>query len=103
VLQEYADQGRRGQFLTLTYEDAPSSLAYSDFQAFMKRFRYHEGACRFLCVGEYGEVSGRAHWHALIFGVDPKAIGRVAVSGWDAGFAVVGTITPASAGYVGGS
>lgn len=62
-------------FLTLTYrpEDLarranPFTLVYEDFQLFMKRLRFHLGPTRFFMCGEYGELGGRPHYHALLFG-----------------------------------
>lgn len=73
----------RNCFLTLTYseENLPEnmSLRYSDFQAFMKRFksavRYNEGkkiadGIKFYMCGEYGARFGRPHYHAIIFNYD---------------------------------
>jgi len=63
--------------ITLTYatEHLPyrSSLDYSHFQKFMKRFRKKLGPqvpVQYMCAGEYGELDWRPHFHACIFGVD---------------------------------
>lgn len=56
--------------LTLTYRgDVPEAaiLTYSDFQAFIRRLRDAGFQVRYLCAGEYGELRGRAHWHAALF------------------------------------
>lgn len=72
-------------FITLTYDDAhlpvDRSLKYSDYVAFMKRLRKYASRIaksdvsvsknvRFYMVGEYGGLTGRPHFHALIFGLD---------------------------------
>lgn len=61
-------------FVTLTYDDehlpANGSLSKRDWQLFMKRFRLVYGPVRFFMCGQYGEQSLRAHYHALLFGVD---------------------------------
>lgn len=63
-------------FLTLTYEDAQlpehGSLRKRDYTLFMKRLRKHTGLdrVRFYMCGEYGEITGRPHYHACIFGYD---------------------------------
>lgn len=69
-------------FITLTYADDSSvvlddplclySLRYKHFQLFMKRLRkeYSNDKIRFIVSGEYGTQSGRAHWHAILFGFD---------------------------------
>lgn len=65
-------------FVTLTYDDehlpAEGSLHKKSFSAFIKRLRrrldYHIGAhFRFFACGEYGTRTGRAHYHAILFGV----------------------------------
>lgn len=92
----------RNCVVTLTYDDkhlpADGSLAYVDFQLFMKRLRqfrrrfflrehFHlkrftdlslrQARClvelsriRFYCGGEYGEVNLRPHFHAALFNFD---------------------------------
>lgn len=60
-------------FLTLTYDEAHyrQYLEYSDIQLFLKRERKRIGKrLRFFVAGEYGDVTGRAHWHMCLFGED---------------------------------
>ena len=62
-------------FITLTYRDDTlppfGSLRKSDFQLFMKRLRARVGVrVRFFHCGEYGAVTKRPHYHALLFGYD---------------------------------
>lgn len=61
-------------FLTLTYDDAHlpygGTLIKKHFQDFMKRLRKRVGQVRFFHCGEYGDISRRPHYHALIFGFD---------------------------------
>lgn len=107
-------------FLTLTYSDdflpACRSLLYRDFQLFMKRLRkrFHHERIRFFMCGEYGELSGRPHFHACLFGFDfpDKLFFRRVGSGfdiytsvvldglWAKGFASLGAVTFESAAYV---
>lgn len=64
-------------FVTLTYGqddnyegvDNPRAavLTYSDVQKFFKRLRKNGFPMRYFCVGEYGTLKGRAHWHIIIF------------------------------------
>jgi hypothetical protein len=62
-------------FATFTYdqEHLPknNSINKRDFQLFMKRLRQ---ACptkvRFFACGEYGDKTGRAHYHAILFNMD---------------------------------
>lgn len=57
--------------LTLTY--APRSdladkvLHARHFQLFMKRLRRAGHLVRYLVAGEYGDMKGRAHFHAILF------------------------------------
>ncbi|AXH74283.1 MAG: replication initiator protein [Microviridae sp.] len=59
-------------FITLTYDDAHiparGSLDYSDFRAFLRRYRREVGRVRYFVCGEYGGQLGRPHYHAGIFG-----------------------------------
>lgn len=61
-------------FVTCTYDDehlpADGSLSKTDLQLFHKRLRNNLGAFRFYAVGEYGERSGRAHYHGAYFGLN---------------------------------
>lgn len=93
-------------FLTLTYDDSsipfsPSgnpTLLKEDYQKFMKRLRkLSKNTLRYYCVGEYGTVTNRPHYHALIFNLEPTVdVHRV----WSKGHVVRGTVTPASIHYV---
>lgn len=63
-------------FVTLTYTDDsnPIVLRKSDFQAFMKRFRislerkFGVKDVKYFACGEYGGLSLRPHFHAIIYG-----------------------------------
>lgn len=67
-------------FITLTYSDEHlppgGSLSVEDHQNFMKRLRDKirrdrlGGKFKFYLCGEYGERTGRPHYHACIFGFD---------------------------------
>jgi hypothetical protein len=106
-------------FITLTYDDEhllSRSLVYSDFQAFMKRLRarFNRVRVRFYMAGEYGDLDGRPHFHALLFGFDflDKVYFSKSPSGaklyrspvleslWPHGFSSVGALTFESAAYV---
>lgn len=60
-------------FLTLTYDDAHlpkgDCLEPKALQGFVKRLRrYHDPIpLRVYAVGEYGDLSGRPHYHAILF------------------------------------
>lgn len=58
-------------FLTLTYDQkslpAHGSLKKRDLQLFMKRLRKERPpGQRFYACGEYGEITGRPHYHVLL-------------------------------------
>ena len=67
------------QFTTLTYADdsIPSgeglpSLRKRDLQLFFKRLRRHlpeERSIRYFACCEYGDTTGRPHYHAIIYGL----------------------------------
>jgi hypothetical protein len=111
------------QFVTLTYSDkhlpSGNTLVKKDFQDFMKRLRKHHGKdtggkLRYFAVGEYGDTSERAHYHAVIFGIDfsdkrPHSKNEhgdqlftsdLLDSIWGKGHAFFGKVTVQSARYV---
>lgn len=65
---------RKACFITLTYRDEElppnGSLVKRDWQLFAKRLRNRCGPFRFYMCGEYGDQTGRPHYHAIIFGLD---------------------------------
>ena len=85
-------------FVTLTYDDdhipivehtdeetgeyfINSSLCKRDIQLFIKKLRrrFPDDSIRYYIAGEYGPSTGRAHYHAIIFGlhlVDLQPFGR---------------------------
>lgn len=66
----------RSSFLTLTFKDKfypkDGSVSVRTMQLFMKRLRKRLGytKLRFFLCGEYGEKTGRAHYHVILFGED---------------------------------
>ena len=105
-------------FITLTYdeEQIPSdfSLKVVHFQKFMKRLRFKYGkGIRFFHCGEYGELYGRPHYHAVLFNHDfeDKVLfslkrgvslytSEELAKLWPYGFSTVGDVTFESAAYV---
>ena len=70
-----AGQHENNCFITLTYDDdnlpKNGSLDHRDFQLFMKRLRKHfDVPIRYFMCGEYGGLTFRPHYHALLFGID---------------------------------
>lgn len=111
----------RNSFLTLTYDDdhypEHGSVNLRTFQLFIKRLRKDVGTkLRFFGCGEYGSETKRAHYHALIFGYDfhaDRKLFKTTQHGplyasaqlsriWPYGSALIGSVTPSSAGYVAG-
>lgn len=105
-------------FLTLTYSDehlpAPPSISKKEVQDFLLRLKNAVGSrTRYYACGEYGENLHRPHYHILLFGRDfsdkrffkrSKSGANIWVSDslnkiWGKGYAYVGTVTQASAGY----
>lgn len=110
-------------FVTLTYDDEHlpigGSLAPEVFQGWLKRFRksVEPRRIRFYGVGEYGEVSGRPHYHVALFGYPGCRYGMSRYSRerqeccpvcdqvrdtWGRGNVYVGSLTVKSAQYVAG-
>lgn len=105
-------------FVTLTYSDEflppDGGLHVSDWQRFAKRLRKKAGPFRFFHCGEYGEVSGRPHYHACIFGLDFRAdrvllrrsgenslyVSPLLTETWGLGHCSVGELSYESAAYV---
>lgn len=110
--------------VSLSYDDAhiPSSLSleYRDFQLFMKRLRKQlrgiqaradgRRPVRFFMCGEYGTITGRPHFHAILFNLwfsDQAKAGRYYRSEqceelWGNGMVWIDRVTPAVASYVAG-
>lgn len=67
---------RCNSFLTLTYADehlpSDGKVSLDVMQRFWKRLRRRKDVpkIRYLCCGEYGDLTGRPHYHALVFGAD---------------------------------
>lgn len=106
-------------FITLTYRDEclpkDNRPHRDDIVKFFKRLRKHVGyPFRIFYCGEKGDRSGRAHYHAIIFGYDfpDKVIhgrtdkgsiiykSRLLQDCWKFGLSSVGEVEPGSACYV---
>lgn len=105
-------------FLTLTYADEslPSSygLDVRHAQLFLKRLRKSlDVKIRFYLCGEYGDQTGRPHYHAIVFNYDPPDkqpykiinqklhyISSSLTDVWQLGHATVADVTPQSCAYV---
>lgn len=105
-------------FVTLTYDDdhiGNNKLDKKDFQLFMKKLRKKFGTgIRFFGCGEYGEKSGRKHFHIILFNCnlpDVKPLGKGRTNGyyyeskllsdiWDKGNVLLGDCSYLSCQYV---
>ncbi|UDN67612.1 replication initiator protein [robinz microvirus RP_74] len=108
----------QNSFLTLTYDDQniPSSygLDLRHLQLFFKRLRFSlPQKIRFYACGEYGDITGRPHYHAIVFNYDPNDkikyssinnkihyISQSLSNAWQLGFATISDVTPQSCAYV---
>nr|QJB20306.1 MAG: replication initiator protein [Microvirus sp.] len=91
-------------FLTLTYSDENlpdnASLSKRDVQLFHKRLRKKDYKYRYYCVGEYGELTFRPHYHLIIFGLgDSPTIYNDIEKSWSKGGIYIGNVTLQSARY----
>jgi len=91
-------------FITLTYDPkkySGESLEKRHTQLFWKSYRQSVSPrkLRYYLCGEYGEISGRPHYHAIVFGgrVDDEAVVQAS---WDYGFVQVGDISDGGIDYV---
>lgn len=105
-------------FVTLTYDDKslPPMLDKSHFQQFIKSLRNSGIEVRYYGCGEYGGLTGRPHYHIILFGYRPSDLKYFAKSKsgfptytskflsdiWNKGFVQVSDFSPEVAGYVAG-
>ena len=112
------DNGLNNSFITLTYDDENlpphDSLKKIHFQKFIRALRKKtKQKIRYYMCGEYGDLNGRPHYHAILFGykfpncklVNIRNENRVYTSPflsqmWKYGTHEIGSVTYQSAGYV---
>lgn len=111
-LQHEMTQHKVALFCTLTYneDNLPSYhgkgiLVKDHLQRFFKRLRKDVKELRYFACGEYGERTGRPHYHAVIFGYDETLFVDAIRNSWRDGFSQVVPVTEVSqlsyvAGYV---
>lgn len=107
-------------FLTLTYDDdhlpEDGGLNVKHLQDFIKRLRkaVYPRKIRYYGVGEYGDTTRRAHYHAIIFGFYPSdpVLHSSSANGeplyhsefisklWPFGFNLISPFSSNTAGYV---
>lgn len=95
-------------FWTLTYDEASypedGSLKPKHLTDWLKRLRKRLGPARpirYYAVGEYGDETWRAHYHAALFGVAALEVDTVNVS-WGKGFCYAGDLNETTAAYIAG-
>lgn len=81
-LKNEYDNCTAAEWLTLTYadenlpitEDGLITLNYKHFQNFMKKLRREtdDKHIKYFCVGEYGTIRGRPHYHVIMFNCTSK-------------------------------
>jgi len=105
-LQQEEKRSVSAHFLTLTYENPPVSesgeyeLRKEDFQLFMKKFRQENPhKVRYYAVGEYGTITQRPHYHAIMFNTHPVVLNRLEKI-WNHGITHIGDVSTASIHYV---
>lgn len=109
-------QHKSSLFETFTYAETPVdySLRQAHLVATLNRLRenlrYRNQALRYYAIGEYGDTTGRPHYHAALFGLDPshhelveKAWNGIpSTEGYRPGHVDHGTLEPHSAAYITG-
>jgi len=109
-LQHEMTQHKAAIFCTLTYNEdnlpvyhGKGILVKDHLQRFFKRMRKDVKELRYFACGEYGERSGRPHYHAVVFGYDEALFVDAIRNAWRDGFTQVVPVTEVSQlGYVAG-
>jgi hypothetical protein len=114
-----AQMHKENAFLTLTLSDEnmpdDGALDKRHLQLFFKRLRKNTGRnIRYYACGEYGGITGRAHYHVLLFGMDfheDRKLWKQKPNGdrlytsaflekiWGLGHAIIGNLTFGTAAY----
>lgn len=104
ILMEWMGNGFSGYFVTLTYapEHLPEggNLDKPYILQWVKNVQKRKtGTFRYYLVGEYGDDSGRPHYHMAIFPEHPAQV-RYLTTCWEKGFIQVAEINHARARYL---
>lgn len=97
----------KASFLTLTFDDDhlpnPPYVSKRDLQLFFKRLRksLSPRKFRYYACAEYGDTTGRPHYHAILFGIsqDEK---DVVSDAWKMGYVRLDRVQVGSIAYVAG-
>lgn len=86
---------------TLTYDDdhVPPTLRKAHLSGFIKRLRARGERIRFFASGEYGERTGRPHYHPILFGLRDDSLVQAC---WPYGHTRMYPVTPEGISYVAG-
>lgn len=104
ISEEYVASSEREQEMGPAWLDH-RSVYVREAQLFLKRLRYYfEGiALRYLIVGEYGGLTWRPHYHAVLFGSEHLRLQREPyLRAWPHGHVQVGFAEPGAMEYVTG-
>lgn len=89
-------------FITLTYDNRhlpKFGVCKSDVQKFLKRLRKKcENRLRYYAVAEYGEQTGRPHYHMLLFNAD-ELTEKMLKDTWKYGLVHIGKVTESAVMY----
>lgn len=107
-LEQEHKVSKSAHFITLTYDEkhlrTDRKLCKRDLQLYLKRLRKKDESTRirYYAVGEYGEKTGRPHYHILLFNSDEANIRSAWVDslGSSIGNVHIGRVTGASIAYV---
>lgn len=100
-------------FVTFTYDDEHLTctpcgkcfLVPEHLKNFWKRLRQDikmkDRKFKYYAVSEYGDISGRSHFHAIVFGLSTRDK-DLFQKHWSYGFTYCGTVTSKSCDYVAG-
>lgn len=112
IMMESVTHGQMGWFLTLTYDPEHVPIAYdhenqeaietldkSEFKKWIKASQRSLGSYRYYAVGEYGEVTGRPHYHMAVF---PQSYAQVLAlcDMWEEGFHTLSEMCDERARYL---
>lgn len=87
-------------FLTLTIEGDSPALSKKDLSEFFRSLRRSLGFTpKHFALGDYGSRTKRAHYHAIVIGLDPSQKSLVARC-WPHGFVDVAVATPGRINYI---
>lgn len=107
MLLEATDHPDRA-FVTLTYDNdhlpPGNTLVPRDLTLWLKRLRkaYAPKTLRYFACGEYGSRTGRAHYHAILFGIDVQTATELVAKTWTAGMTLVLPADMEALAYVAG-